>query len=96
MVANRRTLTWLSWALVVLVVISAAVLLLFVTGVLLPDPDETADFVDQVLFMHQGGRMPHDWNCESLGLFAREVMPEFAETAALQGRRTANLAKAAP
>jgi alkanesulfonate monooxygenase SsuD/methylene tetrahydromethanopterin reductase-like flavin-dependent oxidoreductase (luciferase family) len=35
--------------------------------------------VDQVLFMHQGGRMPHDWNCESLELFAREVMPEFAE-----------------
>jgi hypothetical protein len=51
MLANRRTLTWLSWALVVLVVISAAVLLLFVTDVLLPDPDETADFVDQLLFM---------------------------------------------
>jgi hypothetical protein len=35
--------------------------------------------VDQVLFMHQGGRMPHEWNCESLELFAREVMPEFAD-----------------
>ena len=51
MVANRGTLTWLSWALVVLVVISAAVLLLFVTGVLLSDPDANADFVDQLLFM---------------------------------------------
>ena len=51
MVANRQTLIWLSWALVILVVISAAILLLFVTGVLLPDPDENADFVDQLLFM---------------------------------------------
>jgi hypothetical protein len=51
MVANRRTLAWLSWPLVILVVISAAVTLLFVTGVLLPDPDENADFVDQLLFM---------------------------------------------
>jgi hypothetical protein len=51
MVANRRTLISLSWALVVLVVISAAVLLLFALGVLLPPPDETDDFVDQLLFM---------------------------------------------
>lgn len=51
MVANRGTLTWLSWTLVVLVVISAAVLLLFALGPLLPDPDESADFVDQLLFM---------------------------------------------
>ncbi|RYE54354.1 MAG: LLM class flavin-dependent oxidoreductase, partial [Rhizobiaceae bacterium] len=35
--------------------------------------------VDQVLLMHQGGKMPHDQNCESLELFAREIMPEFAE-----------------
>ena len=35
MVANRETLTWLSWALVVLVVISAAVTLLFTSGILL-------------------------------------------------------------
>lgn len=33
--------------------------------------------VDQILLLHQGGRMPHDWNCESLELFAREIMPEF-------------------
>ena len=51
MVANRGTLTWLSWALVVLVVISAAVTLLFALGVLLPPPPENADFVDQLLFM---------------------------------------------
>lgn len=51
MVANRRTLTWLSWPLVILVVISAAVTLLFVFGALLPPPDESADFVDQLLFM---------------------------------------------
>lgn len=35
--------------------------------------------VDQVLFMHQGGRLDHDANCRSLELFAREVMPEFVE-----------------
>lgn len=51
MVANRGTLRQLSWALVVLVVISAAVTLLFATGVLLPQPDESADFVDRLIFM---------------------------------------------
>ena len=35
--------------------------------------------VDQVMLMHQGGRMPHDWNCESLELFTREIMPEFRD-----------------
>jgi alkanesulfonate monooxygenase SsuD/methylene tetrahydromethanopterin reductase-like flavin-dependent oxidoreductase (luciferase family) len=35
--------------------------------------------VDQVMLMHQGGRMPHDWNCASLELFAREIMPEFRD-----------------
>ena len=35
--------------------------------------------VDQVLFMHQAGRLDHDANCRSLELFAREVMPEFVE-----------------
>jgi hypothetical protein len=48
MVANRRKLTWLSWALVILVVISAAVTLLFVVGVLRP-PTDAEDFVDQLL-----------------------------------------------
>jgi hypothetical protein len=51
MVANRRTLARLSWPLVILVVISAVVTLLFALGVLLPPPDETDDFVDQLLFM---------------------------------------------
>lgn len=35
--------------------------------------------VDQVLLLHQGGRLDHDANCRSLELFAREVMPEFVE-----------------
>jgi alkanesulfonate monooxygenase SsuD/methylene tetrahydromethanopterin reductase-like flavin-dependent oxidoreductase (luciferase family) len=35
--------------------------------------------VDQVFFLHQGGHMLHEWNCESLELFALEVMPEFVE-----------------
>lgn len=51
MVPDRRTLAWLTWPLVILVVISAAVTLLFALGVLLPPPDETDDFVDQLLFM---------------------------------------------
>ena len=51
MLPNRRTLAWLTWPLVILVVISAAVTLLFALGVLLPPPDETDDFVDQLLFM---------------------------------------------
>jgi alkanesulfonate monooxygenase SsuD/methylene tetrahydromethanopterin reductase-like flavin-dependent oxidoreductase (luciferase family) len=35
--------------------------------------------VDQVVFIQQGGRNRHEHICESLELFAREVMPEFAE-----------------
>jgi len=35
--------------------------------------------VDQVMLMHQGGRMSHEHNCESLELFAREIMPEFRD-----------------
>ncbi len=35
--------------------------------------------VDQVVFIQQGGRNDHEHICESLRLFAREVMPEFAE-----------------
>ncbi|MAB13505.1 LLM class flavin-dependent oxidoreductase [Parvibaculum sp.] len=34
--------------------------------------------VDQVIFMQQAGRNKHDQICESLELFAAEVMPEFA------------------
>lgn len=51
MVASRRTLAWLSWALVFLVVISAVVTLLFMFGPLLPDPDPNDEFVDQLIFM---------------------------------------------
>ena len=52
MVANRQTLTWLSWTLVILAVISAAVTLLFVTGVLRPPPPAgSEDFVDRLQFM---------------------------------------------
>jgi alkanesulfonate monooxygenase SsuD/methylene tetrahydromethanopterin reductase-like flavin-dependent oxidoreductase (luciferase family) len=35
--------------------------------------------VDQVIFVSQAGRNRHDDICESLELFAREVLPEFAE-----------------
>jgi alkanesulfonate monooxygenase SsuD/methylene tetrahydromethanopterin reductase-like flavin-dependent oxidoreductase (luciferase family) len=35
--------------------------------------------IDQVIFVSQSGRNRHEHICESLELFAREVMPEFAE-----------------
>jgi alkanesulfonate monooxygenase SsuD/methylene tetrahydromethanopterin reductase-like flavin-dependent oxidoreductase (luciferase family)/putative sterol carrier protein len=35
--------------------------------------------VDQIIFVSQAGRNRHDHICESLEVFAREVMPEFAE-----------------
>jgi alkanesulfonate monooxygenase SsuD/methylene tetrahydromethanopterin reductase-like flavin-dependent oxidoreductase (luciferase family) len=37
--------------------------------------------VDQVVFVMQAGRNRHDHICESIELFATEVMPEFAERA---------------
>jgi alkanesulfonate monooxygenase SsuD/methylene tetrahydromethanopterin reductase-like flavin-dependent oxidoreductase (luciferase family) len=37
--------------------------------------------VDQLVFVSQAGRTRHEHICESLELFAREVMPEFAEHA---------------
>jgi alkanesulfonate monooxygenase SsuD/methylene tetrahydromethanopterin reductase-like flavin-dependent oxidoreductase (luciferase family)/putative sterol carrier protein len=37
--------------------------------------------VDQVIFVSQAGRNQHEHICESLELFAKEVMPEFAERA---------------
>jgi alkanesulfonate monooxygenase SsuD/methylene tetrahydromethanopterin reductase-like flavin-dependent oxidoreductase (luciferase family)/putative sterol carrier protein len=37
--------------------------------------------VDQVIFLLQAGRNRHDHICESIELFAGEVMPEFAERA---------------
>jgi len=35
--------------------------------------------VDQTIFIQQGGNNQHEHICESLELFAREVMPEFKE-----------------
>ena len=35
--------------------------------------------VDQIIFVSQSGRTRHEHVCESLELFAREVMPEFQE-----------------
>jgi hypothetical protein len=43
--------------------------------------------VDQVLLLHQGGKMKHEWNCESLELFAREIMPEFLDRHEARERR---------
>src|SRR5262249_19161234 len=33
--------------------------------------------VDQIIFLNQAGKNPHEHICEGLELFAREVMPEF-------------------
>jgi alkanesulfonate monooxygenase SsuD/methylene tetrahydromethanopterin reductase-like flavin-dependent oxidoreductase (luciferase family) len=46
--------------------------------------------VDQVIFLQQGGRIKHEHICDSLELFAGEVMPEFVE-----GREEREVAKAA-
>ena len=49
--------------------------------------------VDQVIFMQQAGRNRHDHICESLELFAAEVMPGFkAEVDARERRKAAELA----
>jgi alkanesulfonate monooxygenase SsuD/methylene tetrahydromethanopterin reductase-like flavin-dependent oxidoreductase (luciferase family) len=45
--------------------------------------------VDQIVFIQQAGRNRHDHICESLELFAREVMPEFHEKEAERQRRKA-------
>ena len=55
--------------------------------------------VDQVVFLTQAGRTRHDHICESLELFAREVLPEFAardaeREAAKKARLAEPLAKA--
>ena len=50
--------------------------------------------VDQMLLMHQGGKMKHEWNCASLELFAREIMPEFQDRDA--AREKAKLERLAP
>ena len=41
--------------------------------------DYEAAGVDQVIFISQAGHNRHEHICESMELFAREVMPEFAE-----------------
>jgi hypothetical protein len=49
--------------------------------------------IDQVIFLQQAGRNRHDHICESLELFAAEVMPEFkAEAAAREARKAEELA----
>lgn len=48
MVADRRVLTWLSWALVIFVVITAAVTLLLASGILLT-PFDIPDYVDRLM-----------------------------------------------
>jgi len=45
--------------------------------------------VDQVIFIQQGGKNRHDHICESLELFAGEVMPEFREREAERERAKA-------
>ena len=50
--------------------------------------------VDQVIFVSQAGRNRHEHICESLELFAREVLPEFAEGEA--EREAAKLERLAP
>jgi hypothetical protein len=49
--------------------------------------------VDQVIFLQQAGRNAHEHICESLSLFASEVMPEFrAEVAGREARKQSELA----
>jgi alkanesulfonate monooxygenase SsuD/methylene tetrahydromethanopterin reductase-like flavin-dependent oxidoreductase (luciferase family) len=49
--------------------------------------------VDQVIFLQQAGRNEHRYICESLELFAREVMPGFkSEVAAREARKQRELA----
>jgi alkanesulfonate monooxygenase SsuD/methylene tetrahydromethanopterin reductase-like flavin-dependent oxidoreductase (luciferase family) len=50
--------------------------------------------VDQLIFVSQCGKNKHEHICESLELFAREVMPEFAETA--EADEKAKLERLAP
>ncbi|MET0151351.1 MAG: LLM class flavin-dependent oxidoreductase [Candidatus Binatia bacterium] len=48
--------------------------------------------VDQVIFLQQAGRNEHRYICQSLELFAREVMPDFqADVAAREARKLEEL-----
>jgi alkanesulfonate monooxygenase SsuD/methylene tetrahydromethanopterin reductase-like flavin-dependent oxidoreductase (luciferase family) len=52
-----------------------------------------ASGVDQVIFLQQAGRNKHAHICESLDLFAKEVMPAFkARVAAREAKKAAELA----
>ncbi len=46
--------------------------------------------VDQVIFLQQGGKNQHQHICESLELFGREVLPEFAERRTEREQRKAD------
>jgi alkanesulfonate monooxygenase SsuD/methylene tetrahydromethanopterin reductase-like flavin-dependent oxidoreductase (luciferase family) len=49
--------------------------------------------IDQVIFLQQAGRNRHDHICESLELFAREVMPQFkADVEAREAKKAQELA----
>jgi alkanesulfonate monooxygenase SsuD/methylene tetrahydromethanopterin reductase-like flavin-dependent oxidoreductase (luciferase family) len=50
--------------------------------------------VDQIIFLQQGGKNRHDHICESLELFASDVMPEFV--AGREAREAAKAAELAP
>jgi isopentenyl diphosphate isomerase/L-lactate dehydrogenase-like FMN-dependent dehydrogenase len=61
--------------------------------------------IDQLIFVSQAGRNRHEDICESMELFAREVLPEFAEKAdgldqakaeRLAGAKASALARRAP
>ena len=43
--------------------------------------------VDQVVFIQQGGKNRHEHICESLELFAKQVMPEFTDAEADRERK---------
>ncbi|HLJ62692.1 MAG TPA: LLM class flavin-dependent oxidoreductase [Stellaceae bacterium] len=45
--------------------------------------------IDQVIFLQQAGRNHHDHICQSLELFAAELLPEFKETRAVREARKA-------
>ena len=51
--------------------------------------------VDQVMFVLQSGRNQHEHICESIELFAREVLPRFAENRAEQEKAKADRLAAA-
>ena len=66
-------------------------------------PDQVRDYlrryeeygVDQVILSSAAGRNQHEHVCESLELFAREVMPHFQDNSAAQASRAEAQALAA-